>query len=244
MVILVWIGYSCGQSVFTFLLLLLDLLFKLRNDVFEVEKPGNCLSFALYFRLCLPLWLFGLRDPTIRVSCLRIILLSRVAVLSFRPWQELRSLILHFLCVVGLYFLDLLSDIDIAIVVQDYSIAQLLPCLHKIISCVVIVQVVDLANSCALLVLLAGRWALGSTERCLHREDVRVLELLPQGDASGLLLVPLDLESRVVIGEEVSWDLGHQVGENTISFRGLAIRISIHEHILPTAMTVQVTEKY
>ena len=111
-----WISYSRGQGFFTFLLLLLNLLFELWNDVFEVEKTLDWLCLGLIFRLSLLLLLFRL-NPTIRLNSFRIILLSRVAVLSFRARQKLRSIILHLLCVVRLYFLDLFSDINIAVVV-------------------------------------------------------------------------------------------------------------------------------
>ena len=61
--------------------------------------------------------LFRLGYPTISIRCFRIILLGRVAVLGFRAGQELRSFILRLFGVVGLYLLDLLGHIDVAIVV-------------------------------------------------------------------------------------------------------------------------------
>jgi hypothetical protein len=86
--VVIWgrVGYSRGQDVFTFLLLLLNLLFELWNNIFKVEKPRRgSICLVLNFRLSLLLLLFRLGDPTTRVSSFRIILLSRVAVLRFRP---------------------------------------------------------------------------------------------------------------------------------------------------------------
>ena len=79
-------------------------------------------------------------------------------------------------------------------------------------------------------------------EGALHGEYIGdILKVFKQGDSSCLLLALLDTESRWIKIEELA-HLREQVGEYSSFFGYLRVVTSIHEDVLLSRMTMQITK--
>ena len=126
--------------------------------------------------------------------------------------------------------------------VQGEGFAKFLSDEAKICSVEMIVHFTDGRS-----LLAASMWLilhrLWSAEGSLHSEDIGVLlaEISPHCYSSSLLLSSTNAEPRVVVGEMRLSDFGHQEWEDSRCFLLLILTISIHEYILSSAVSMQVT---
>ena len=90
-------------------------------------------------------------------------------------------------------------------------------------------------------VLIVEESLVCSTETSLHREYVGDLELSPEGHARCCLLRLVHAEARVLEGEEIK-ELAHDEGEDTSRMWSLVEVIAVHEDVLSSRMTMQVTD--